>query len=395
MIKSLKNIFLIFVVFLIAGLQILYILFINSHMNRQITVNEEQIFAINRQIRAYERRIMGLSQTKEVINQASQQKAAVLNKIPTTESVTKSAAELLNIAEANSFSEVNLENGEEVIFKDELGTVVESNYTLTYVSPFSQTKRFIESLNSSNQMINIQSLNINNEVQKEDKSNWLTLWYGNQVSEVVTTKISFSMFARKAEDIPDEIYDPFFSLSRNTKNIFLNTEIKDQKQLNSSKAESLPEAMPASASSQANENLKNGQGKFRLDVSDELTSGDTYKFLGPGNGEDSYTGLVSSVNTHIIITVKDSGYEITIEDEAGNIKQNSVQTAIYAPSLVIYSQMRQLKDRMPNVHIYIRNYTREVMNISLTGSLLENIHIYNEFDKEVPKGQKKGKVKLT
>ncbi|MDF2878750.1 MAG: hypothetical protein K0S30_1846 [Clostridia bacterium] len=65
------------------------------------------------------------------------------------------------------------------------------------------------------------------------------------------------------------------------------------------------------------------------------------------------------------------------------------------PSLSIESDIVKIQETMPEIHIYIKNYTEDMMDITLKGSLLETIHIYNEFDEEVRPGQTKGKVKLT
>ena len=135
--------------------------------------------------------------------------------------------------------------------------------------------------------------------------------------------------------------------------------------------------------------------KFSLQISDILTSGDTYMLSGPGTGDEHYIGLSSQQNTKISIVVYEDQYELTIEDEAGNVKQTHMSTSIANPYLRIVSSMRPLEEVMPNVHVYVYNYTDTIMNVTLEGTMTDNIHIFNEFDKIVSKGQTKGNISLT
>jgi hypothetical protein len=128
---------------------------------------------------------------------------------------------------------------------------------------------------------------------------------------------------------------------------------------------------------------------------DVLASGDNYSFVGPGEADTVYTGLKSSKNTYITLNIREDGYNVVMEDEQGNVKQNGALVPIDEPSLSIESDIVKIQETMPEIHIYIKNYTEDMMDITLKGSLLETIHIYNEFDEEVRPGQTKGKVKLT
>ncbi|MDF2613652.1 MAG: hypothetical protein K0S71_1438 [Clostridia bacterium] len=393
--KSLKHILFIVAVVLVLGSQLFYVLTVRQDLKRQILDNEDEIMSTRREIMALKERLEGLPQTEEELSRINEEKSAVLNTIPTSASVTKEFVQINNLMELNNFFKVKLEHSEDIIHEDEIGSIIEKKYTLTYVTTFTQSKQFIEDLNASYEIINIQNCSIDNAVQTSEEAKLIRLWYGDKANELVTTKLDFTLFARPNDAAVDEIYEPEFNLFHNTEGAFLNRDLTN---INEDTNLPIPGdhiPSPDTNQNQGSGNRADSNGKFRLDILDSLTSGDTYKFLGPGNGPNSYTGLLSSADTYITVSIKDSGYDVVLEDENGKVEQNSVLMPIKDLSLTIYSQMRQLEAVMPQVHIYIRDYTSEPIKVTLNGTLLENIHIYNEFDEEVFKGQTKGKVKLT
>jgi len=393
--KSLKNIFFIIAVVLVVCIQLFYVLTKGQDLKNQIIANEDQMATTQREIDALNIKLETLPQTKEELNKINEEKTAVLNTIPTSTSVTKEFVQIGNIMMLNNFFKVNLENSEIIEHQDEIGNIKEKKYTLSFVSTFTASKKFIEDLNASYEIINIQNCSMDNAIQTSEEANLIRLWYGDKANELVTTKIDFSIFARPNDTVTDEIYEPEFNLIRNTEGAFLNRDklTNDTENNTADPNVILPVSVPVQ--NQDTGNIADSTGKFRLDISDVLTSGDTYKFLGPGNDDNSYSGLLSSTDTYVTVTIKDDSYSVVLEDENGKIKQNSVLMPLKDLNFTIYSQMRQLEDVMPKVKVYIRNYTSEPINVTLNGTLLENIHIYNEFDEEVQKGQTKGKVKLT
>lgn len=141
--------------------------------------------------------------------------------------------------------------------------------------------------------------------------------------------------------------------------------------------------------------LPESDSQFLISIGDILSSGDTYKLSGPGEDDTRYVGIISDTNATMTLSVYDDHYELSVEDEKDQVEQTTIYIPIKTPTLRIISTMREVQTVMPNVHINVYNYSSDNMKISIEGTLLDNIHIFNEKGQEVAKGQTKGKISLT
>ncbi len=387
--RSLKNSIFIGIGVLIILAQIIYVLSIHKDITAQILDLQSQSALKYAEVAAQEKHLKNLPNLQRELAQINARKNAAKNSMPTTTSSAKEFIAFIRLMESNQFVDMKVEKLEESSYQNEAGHFLEKKYKLTYTSTYQETRSFIQNLNQSYQLINIASFKIDNSPQRDQDNKMLLMRYGNEMKKVVASTVEFSMFMLVGEFIEDEVYTTNFKGFNNVEDAFLNTDITYDELIQEDVQQEEPRPMESSAPKPMSHST------FKLELWDVLASGDNYSFVGPGPIDTVYTGLKSSQNTFITLNIRDEGYDITLEDELGKIKQNGVLMSIKNPSLSISSDIAKIQETMPNIHIYINNTTKDIMNVRLKGSLLETIHIYNEFEEEVLSGQTKGKVKLT
>lgn len=395
---NMSDILCIIVFILIIGIQGYYLMNYYSADQTTISSNTDEINSRTTRITQLEERLKMLPETEKELELVTSQQEAMLNTIPTANSAVKQMVTLKRFADVNNFYDAKIVEAGSTESQDEIATVIKKDYTVSFTSTYNEARKFIESINTAYQIANINSVNISNDIQTTQDAKVVKALhqrFGNDLSQVVTTQLSFSVYVRKDEET-GEVYQPGYNMVTGSETPFAN-KAKDQKSKDAGEAvtktaapavqEDTPAATPAVESADYSGSV------FELYVEDVLTSGDTYKLVGPGESKP-YLGLVSQSNTYITITINDDGYELSIEDENGNVKQTSYSMDMKKPLIYIESSMRQIQTVMPNVHVYVYNYASDEAQVKLNGSMTKNIHVYDKFDEELSAGQTKGNVKL-
>ena len=383
--KSIKNILFAVIVVVIFGAQIAYLLTVYKDDKTGIANNKAEISSIERRIAQLEERVKMLPETQKELELVTAKKMAMLNTIPTFVAGGKENSDILRYMGLKDFVNqgFKLINDEADTSMDDL--ILKSKYELTFVGRYKDVRDFVDSLNASYQIINVQAFAIDNAIQEKEGIDALPYknHFGEDFDQLVTATLKLTMYTRVNEDKVDEIYQPDFDGRITVENNFKRVK-KSGQEVSPSVSQDEPTVEPQQS------DRVTASDVFVLNVGDIFTSGDTYKLRGPGTG--GYVGLISQVNTHVSIVIRDDGYEMSIEDENGNVKQTSVDMPITNPGLNIISSMRPLDQVMPNVHVYVYNYTQNVMEVKLSGSLVDNIHVFNESDQQVRVGQTKGNI---
>lgn len=387
--KSIKDIIFVVIIGIVLVAQVAYISTVYKEDKAKIAADKEEISSIERRIAQLEERVKMLPETQKELDLVTSKKMAMLNTIPTFVAYGKQSSELLRYVEIKDFMDVTVKaiKDEADVSADEL--ILKSKYDISFVGRYKDVRAFVDSLNASYQIINVQALDIDNTIQEQDGEEVASYQnhFGADVDQVVTATLKLTMFTRRSDDTLDEIYQPEYD-----GRISGESNFKRAKKTSTGVSPSVSQEEPVTPEQPERVTATD---MFTLNVGDILTSGDTYKLGGPGSNGGGYVGLISQTNTHVSIIIRDDGYEMSIEDEGGNVEQTSVSMPITKPGLEIISTMRPTDIVMPNVHVYVYNYTSQVMDVKMSGSLLDNIHVFNELDQQVRQGQTKGNIRLS
>ncbi len=392
--KNTKNIIFIVLVGLIAAGQVGYFVKVYSQDKMEIQSVASELESTERYLKQLQERVAMLPETKKELELMTAQKTAMLNTIPLFESDSRQDSEFMRYIRLKDVIDIScnqVESAEQVV--DE--SIHVSNYELSFVGRYKDVRDFVDTLNASYQIINVSELTVDNAIQdeareknsEEGKLNKLKQHFGADLPQVVDATIKFKIYSRVNGEDLDEIYTPSYLMQVNSENIF---ERVDKDALMEDEEEVSPSLGETDNKPQEDNNTT---GKFTLNIGDMFTSGDTYKLGGPGDG--GYVGLISQVNTEIKLTVSTTGYQMQMTDANGQTKETKVNMPLGTTKLDIISTMRQLDDVMPSIHIYVYNYTPNIMNIKISGSMLDNIHIFNEEDNKVNVGQTKGNIRVS
>lgn len=389
--KSKSNIAFIVVIVALIVLQIGYMLTIYKDEQQVISANKGEIKLMEKRIQQLEERVKMLPETEKELALVTAQKVAMLNTIPDFEAASKEGAELIRYMKRKDFANIGFEavTEEATASANADADVLKRIYELTFVGRYKDVIDFVDSLNKSYQIINSNSFEMNNELQSENSeiTAYYKAHYGEDFDQLVTSKLKITIYTRPSEQQTDEIYQPNLD-SRRVEGSSFRRFVKQEEEVSPSVSQN--EEQPNQESP-----ITTYSQYFNIYIGDILSSGDTYGIDGPGGINGSgYVGLISQTDTSISLVIREDGYEITAEDNDGNVKQTFVDTPINNACLKINSTMRNVLEIMPNVHIYVYNYTKQIMDVELTGSLLGNIHIFNEFDQQVSKGQTKGNIRV-
>lgn len=375
----------------IVGGQIYY--FSTIHQQNKMKVEDTRLDIIlkEEQFKQLENQLEALAQTKETLKQTEMKVTALTNKIPSYMSSAKEFSDMIRIMQTSNFASVTIKAEDVVEHTFENTLFLECKYMLKYIAPFSQSRNFINALNQSNQLLNIASFKIDNAPQMEtEKESAYKYLYQEGFNELVQTEVKFSAFVDPQK--VETVYDPAINLLTNTQNAFFNVEtlIKKEGEVGENIDVVDPVTLPPTTTSKEEEATK-----FEINVTDILTSGDTYNFVGPSDTEGRlYAGLVGHQDVVIKFTLEKDSYTISLETADGQIIQKEATVKMTKPHLNIYSTMKAIADEMPKVTIYINNHTEEMLSIRLDGTLLGNVTLYNEGKEVLLKGQTKGNIKV-
>lgn len=381
----------------IVGLQGYYFVKVYGKAQDTIHYQVDEIKEQTKYVARLEEGLKRLPETKNALESIKAQQEAVKSTMPNATSDASLLADLYNIFDADKFYDVQVVEVGSQSIADELIPIIQKDYTVSFSSYYREVKDFIENLNTAYQIIHINNVQIDNALQmteNEELLNILQNFFGRDLSEVVTVQLDFSTYIRRETTEVDEEYAPGLNIINNNSKPFdgvgfanhLANKVQEEKAVISSVALSTD-------GEKEYEEIQCLNSIFELYVEDILTSGDTYKLVGPGK-ERRYLGLVTQSNAYITITIDEAGYTFSMEDENGNVKQVTGEGVVVQPVLYINSSMQHVQKAMPHVHVYIYNYGKDEIQVSLKGSLLSHIHIYDEFDEEVRMGETKGNVKL-
>lgn len=354
-------------------LQIVYLLTIYKKEQYKIESTLLEIETNYLESSRLEKELAHMPSIMEQIDSLKIEQENVLSQIPTMQTSTQDIIALTTYLESCDFldKEMALTMQEEPIT---VGTkiVYKREYTMNFIGVYEEVRNLIDYLNESCKLAEIAQFSVSNEIQEQEiQKETLIKHYKERFYDLVSVHMQLNYYIREEE--------------KNEELLIALEESKEKvdafKKLNIAKEE-----VKLTIDNEAERDL------FKLDIGDILSSGDTYKLLGPGDGDD-YIGLSSNVNTVVQIIINENQYSLAIQDANGNIKELKVDEKVESPYLTIDSSLRQIQEVMPNIKINIENYTQHILEIEMSGTLLDNIYIYSGIE-PVLKGQQKGNVKL-
>lgn len=370
------------------GLQCYYIIKKYPTIKQYIYTQNERIVADESKLQELDEGLKQLPKMKMQLDIVSAKGAAIQNTIPKDTTAISQIHLLKKYMDLNAFYNPKITDEGREVCEEEVGHIVKQYYTLEFTSFYDEAKSFVAHLNSAREMITIQDLTITNQIQEvesEEVIRALKIHFGDNLSEVVTTKLSLIMYTQ--EDSKGQEVAPISDV-----NSFICNETPFEN-TNGSRINSLG-YLTGTSIEESKKTSERAQDIFEITLADLLTSGETYKLSGPG-AEQTSVGIISKENIYMTLKIDKQGYVLIVEDEKGNIKQDSYTMEVKAPNLYIESTMQQIQEVMPQIYVYIYNDLEEVLEVKLNGSLLENVHIYNKFEEEVLRGEAKGSVKVT
>lgn len=372
---------------------------VNVYSKNQVIIDHQvnEIKAQTEYLAKLETGLKQLPESKGTLEGLKAQLEAMKSTIPNVISDASLLAGLYNSFDASKFYDVQVIEESSLAAEDEVIPIVQKDYAVSFTSYYHEVKTFIENLNAAYQIIHINSIQIDNQLQlteNQEALEKLKNFFGEDLSEVVTIQLRFSVYVREDVSEEQEAYVPSLTIINSNNKPFDSVSFANrlEEEVQGEKNVTLPFTINADRGGEYEE-IQYLNSTFELYIEDILTSGDTYKLVGPGK-EKQYLGLVTQSNAYITITIDDAGYAFSMKDENGNVKQITCEEAVQRPVLYINSSMQQVQNAMPHVHIYIYNYGDDEIKVGLKGSLLSHIHIYDHSDQEVQVGETKGNVKL-
>lgn len=383
------------VAFLLIGVQAYYFYSIHPIKISELEMTQSEVSTKKKQLETLKQQYARLEETKEELEVTKLQVTATKAQLPTYFTASKDMVDMIRLMENGSFSNLEVKVGSEqrqVLAEKE---VLGMNYQMSFITPFSKVKRVIENLKQSYQIIKIHSLAINNGPQANEQE--YEKLYADKMHELVQVQIDFSIFARVGED--NEIYEPTANTLTNPEEAFKSREAenikKQQAVTDASKPSEKTHRPDLEGNSTVDSSSKTKKNDFELLIYDILTSGDTHRLLSPNDqGEDNYTGAIAEGDTKITFNVWEDHYTIQIYLADGTTKEIQGKTLRVPVSFKVTSYAKPVDGKVARTDIYINNYTKDNMLIEVNGKNAGNIHIYNEAEQEVQKGEKKGKIKV-
>lgn len=391
--RSTKNLIFIGVVTIVILAQFYYLFTSYKQDKENIAANRQEMAAVQKNIDQLEERLAMHEESKQELVRLEMQRTALLDTIPSQMQNSKFISNMMNYLSLMDYTELKVvDNGVENI-ENEIGKINKRTYEITFTSTYTTSKKLIEHIAGMYQAANVSQYNFNAGIQEtagEDMAKYNTL-FGDEYYEMGETTFTLTVFYRADGTISDEVYQPGVSGRASTE------PFKNDKLEIAETSVSIPAEIPGNQSVDVatTPELPESDSQFLISIGDILSSGDTYKLSGPGEDDARYVGIISDTNAIMTLSVYDDHYELSLKDEKNQEKQTTIYIPIKLPTLRIISTMREVHAVMPNIHIDVYNYSSDIMRISIEGTLLDNIHIYNEKGQEVTKGQTKGKISLT
>ena len=391
--KSLKNVLYILVIVGALAAQSYYLATIYKQDQIQISDNLREIKSTEARIELLKKRLAHYEESKQELKKIQNEREAIMKTIPDETSYAQSANQLYSYLGMIDGFELEVKNTEVGTVSSVLGEVNSRTYDISFISTYTDSRKFLEHLSRMYQVSHVNEYEFDTEKQIEGGEDYLKyrIYFGKHMQEVGTTKVNLTVYYRMVPNLLDEYYQVDGS-QRISCTPFKNSRTNKGEIPN--EAEDAEIADLSRESEQVSSPLLEGSS-FLFNIGDILTSGDTYKLSGPGNDEAHYIGMNSQSSMEVGIDVYEDHYDLSLKDQNGQVKESSVVESIKAPNLTVISTMRELEEVMPNIHITVCNYTEEEMPISLSGNMIDNIHVYDKTGDEVSKGESHGMIHLT
>ena len=345
-----------------------------------LQILREQNEVKKRELQSLESKLSQLPEIQQKLKDMGMETQALKNKIPHHKMSFTMMMEIIKYMEVYDFQDTQVIMGEPIMQGDETSIYNTIPMTIKYTTTYDNAAKFLEEISRSYQMVTVDSFSIDNSIQEQKDQE------GNEIvaGDVVEAEIRLSLHYLDSEE--KEEYPNFMEFSNGQDKVFLRPgrdETKEVKQTNTQ------------ANNGSSRETSKDRTQFEINLADIFRSGHNYSFSGYSPGKDSvYVGLTSETDTTLILTVKDGGYSCLIQDANGKQSEKKVDVSVINPSVNINSQIQKVMENMPTVKIQIRNYTANVMKVNISGSLIDNILIYNEDNKIVPPGTQVGKIAL-
>lgn len=364
--------------------QVYYFTSLYPKCKAEIREVDNQITTQKQALAGMEDGLKRLPSIRQEIENTKLEVVALIGRMPSYTSVAKDLSDMMSILETSNFTNVQIAQGESIDHIYEGHEFIEREYTISYISPFSDSKSFVENLNSAYQLLNLHTFVTENTPQVDEKSRAAyKLLYGDKFNELVESHITFSLFINKKSE-EKEVYDPAINLLINTESAFENIEnlLKEDGDITSNYHEGIELDRP----------LRDNETLFKWQIKDDLTSGDNYRFIGPSLAKNEvYLGMSTKEAIEMSLTLKEKNYKVIIEDGLGRREEISADIGIKDPVIQITSDVIEQAD-VSKVHMRIDNQTQEVVVVDIEGGMKGNLHIYNEEGEEVNRGGVKGKL---
>lgn len=371
--------------------------------------NREEMSRIQQRKNHFDERKEELPLVENELKRVSMQKQALLSRIPYEKAHSKEIAELARYLDMNHFYDIGMETIEKEDPEEIHEALFLKHYDIHFVGNYHQIIELIDKLNHSYQTVYLEQMTLSNEIQDlEEEENWKYYWADPEhFNEMVKAQISLSFYVRKLLEEPEEIYQPDYHFGQNSGSIFERqeegemTDFNDIELIIEDEETKMPldrERILTKEKDRKSVNVLEEKeemeviGHFTVIIEDEETLGDTYKLDGPGESGKDYIGLSTKADVEIRIEVFDDFYRMRIEDEKGEVKETEDFFYAEYPKVHIVSNMKKVKESMPQIQMRLINHTDEVMTVSMSGSLLEQISLVNENGELFIQGERKDKV---
>lgn len=358
--------------------------------NQKVVAITQELEGAKEEVSQLEDGLKRLPRTKQELENTKLEVVSLIQRMPSYASSTKDLSDMLSSLSRSNFTNIKIDQGETIKHQYEGTTFIEKCYTLTYTAPFTESKQFVESLNGAYRLVNVRGFNTNNHIQTDQESQAAyKLIYGEQFKELVETKLDIS-FLINPQPEEGEIYDSSINILSNSSNALMNLEVALQD-------ESAILYNTDSLEENRLEVQRDGEKTdFKLAIESDENKKDYYRLTGPVSDDANWATksvtLTSKQDVYITLRLTQEGYQLILKGEDGKLEQASGKITIKQPQLYIEAQKLQGEHWGRQVHIQVENDTDEVMIVDIEGTMLGNLHLYNEEGIEVKRGGVKGKL---
>lgn len=377
-----KNILAIAAIVAIAVSQVAYLLTVRQNTIDKIGELTEIKYEMGTVLKNQESKLLNINDLRYELEMTKSQTTSLINIIPNASSTIEEFLDLTNFMDLYDFKNVTVVQVGTQQHITALTEVIEKQYTISYVAPYSESKKFISQLNNSSQLVAIKGCVIDTTPQSDAALSESLYEYGDKMKEVVKTNLNISLYMVAGETLPEETYNHSFIGVSEPDNVFFDTngvnaydilQRESEKYVSNTSNQTTDSTVDIPSTTDTSYDTY-----FSLELWDVLASGDNYSMVSPGSVDSVYTGMKTSKDVTINLDLTSKGYTVTMKDAAGITKSNTATYTIKNPMLSIVSNMVKVQDVMPNIKVYINNHSGETLKINLKGSLLNTITIYNE-----------------